>query len=377
MTQQNSNPDGIEMKANPSQYIAEHQAEIQNEFKILGEEDINNQEDLFATHPSQYYEFSEKESPFKPISKLFKYMENQEVKLKHIAGLKFAIMAAIIFGISGTLKIHVFQDISFINFTFLQLLVALAFFYFICRQLDVLPFLEDEEAQTRLKVSSVANLVGLVAYIASWNYWPRQYSHLLLCAVPFVENVREGLHAGSFNRNDWIYIGANYIGFIILLAVPDSEKSFNVVGLFWALFAVVCFFVGFQQLKALGKSNMVSVGMVQVLVFSIFLPGFFGIAIGKPPTVLQLVSIILLGIPLALALLLMIRAVQLTKPSHCLLAASISLAIISCQRSVKLGESIVQSLIGGLLSAGCAIFVLYKQQDKVSVMHYAMKEPLV
>lgn len=100
-------------------------------------------------------------------------MKESEIEAREAAGMKFAIIAALIFGLVGGIKISFFAHVSFMNFVFLQSLVSLAIFYLFCRQLDILPFIEDDHLQNRLKFGAVCMLGGIIMYIASWNYWPR------------------------------------------------------------------------------------------------------------------------------------------------------------------------------------------------------------
>lgn len=304
-------------------------------------------------------------------------MKNTEIEAREAAGMKFAVIAAIIFGLVGGAKIEFFYHVSFMNYVFLLILVGLGMFYLFCRQLDVLPFIEDESLQTRLKVSAVSLLGALILYIASWNYWPRHYSHFLLCAIPLIENLSEALKGNSFKTQEIVMLAINYVGFFILLTIPDRDTSFTLKGLLFAIGGVVLFWICFQQMKALGSSNLVSIGIIQTLVLSIFLPGFFGVVTATPPTLIELLVILLLGIPTAIGILLMIRSIQITKPSHCLLAASVALAVISYIRSVNSEGFLIQGLLGLILAAGCAIYILYQQQDKTTIMSYAVNEPLV
>jgi len=351
---------------------------MQTEFRLAGGETFDKEEDLFKTHPTKYYEFAQKEGNMSFIPALFKWMQQSEMDLREAAGIKFAIIAAVIFGIIGGIKVEYFYDISFMNYIFLQTLVALGVFYLYCRQMDILPFLEDETLQTRLKFSAVANLAGFILYIASWNYWPRQYSHILICLIPFVENVREGMGKQAINNRDLILLGVNYLGQFILLSIPDRDKSITLTGFILAAVATILFWIAFQQLKALGTTaNLVSIGLIQSLVASIFLPGFFGVVVAKPPTILELLIILLLGIPFAIGLLLVIRSVQITKPSHCLISVSVALALISYIRSVNTDGFLIQAVLGIVLSVGCAVYILYYQQNKTVIMSYMAREPLI
>jgi hypothetical protein len=244
-----------------------------------------------------------------------------------------------------------------------------------CRKFDVLPFIEDEELNNRLKIGAGCTLIGIVMYLSSWNYWPRQYSHLLLCCIPLAENLREGMNS-SFKRQDIALLLANLLGFVILLTIVDRDFEFTLRGFVTAMVAVLLFYTAFQQLKKLGPSNVVSIGLINTLVFSIFLPGFFGVVTAKPPSFGELLMILVLGIPTTVGIILMIRCVQITKPSHSLLAASVSLAIVFWVRSVNLEGLLIQGVIGVTLSVGCAIIILYQQQDKTAIMSYMSKEPL-
>jgi hypothetical protein len=351
--------------------------QVESEFKLVGDEEFDKEEDLFKKHPSKYYEFAQKEGTWGFVPTLFRWMQKSEIDLREAAGIKFAIFAAIIFGVIGGVKVEYFYHVSFMNYIFLQMLVSLGIFYLYCRQMDILPFLEDEALQTRLKVSAVANLAAFILYVASWNYWPRQYSHIILCAIPLVENLREGMkHA--FNNQDLILLGVNFLGQFILLTIPDRELSFSLKGLVFAVLGVALFWIAFQQLKALGSSsNLVSIGLIQTLVSSIFLPGFFGVVTATPPTILELLIILIMGIFFAVGLLLLIRTVQITKPSHCLITASVALALISWVRSVNSDGFLIQGLLGVVLAVGCAIYILYHQQNKTVIMSYMAREPLI
>ncbi len=348
----------------------------ESEFKIVGEEAHEKEETLFESHPMKYYEFGQKETKYSFISTWFKFMQQTEIESREAAGMKFGFFAALIFGIIGAIKVEFFYHVSFMSFTFLQALVSLGVFYFYCRQLDVLPFIEEDKLQSHLKISSVCFLVGVILYIASWNYWPRQYAHFLVCSIPFIENIRESLRS-SFNPKDLALLAVNYIGFFILLSIPDKSVGFSIEGLVLALAGVILLWFGFQELKAVGNSNILSIGMVQTLVFSIFLPGFFGVVRADPPSLIELGIILVLGIFSSFGLLLTIRSVQITKPSHCLIAASVSLAIISFVRSINIEGLLLQNIIGVAMAAGIALFILYQQQDKTTIMGYMTREPLV
>lgn len=371
----NNNEKLVEMKE--TKRAGEIEQAVESEFKLVGDEELDKEEDLFKKHPSKYYEFSQKDGTWGFVPTLFRWMQKSEIDLREAAGIKFAIFAAVIFGIIGGVKVEYFYHVSFMNYIFLQTLVSLGIFYLYCRQMDILPFLEDEALQTRLKVSAVANLAAFILYVASWNYWPRQYSHIILCAVPLLENLREGMK-NAFNTQDMVLLGVNFIGQFILLSIPDRELSFTFRGFIFALIAVVLFWIGFQQLKALGSSsNLVSIGMIQTLVASIFLPGFFGVVTAKPPSLIELCVILLMGILFAIGILLIIRSVQITKPSHCLITASVALALISWVRSVNSDGFLIQGLLGVVLAVGCAIFILYHQQNKTVIMSYMAREPLI
>lgn len=342
-----------------------------DEFQLVEDADVLKEE---TDNPTKYYQFAVKEDTNKYIKMLFEWMQDTEITMRQAAGMKFGIIAAIIFGIIGALKVEYFYKISFMNYLFLQGLVSLAVFYFICRSFDILPFIEDETLNNRLKFGAGAILVGIVFYISSWNYWPRQYSHFLLCCIPLIENLREGLRTETFKGMDFLLLFVNLIGFLILLAIPDRDISFSAQGLIYSMVGVVLFWIAFQQLKQLGSNNVVSISLVNTLVLSIFLPGFFGIVDAETPTFAELMMIIVLGIPASIATILMIRCVQITKPSHSLLAASVSLAIISWVRSVNLEGFGIQGVLGVVLAVGCAVIILYQQQDKTAIMEYMKKD---
>lgn len=352
------------------------QAAIESEFKIVGDEEYQKDDDIFTRHPNKYYEFASKDCSLTFLNKLFRWMHTTELEMREAAGIKFAIIAAIAMGIVGAMKVEFFYEVSCMNYLFLQMLVSLGIFYLCCRQLDVLPFLEDEGLQFKLKVSAVASLLGVLLYVASWNYWPRQYSHFLICAIPLVENLREGL-TSNFKTKDFVLLAVNYIGFFILLTITDNKKSFTILGLGLALGGVALFWYSFQELKALGSSNVLSIGMIITLVFSIFMPGFFGIAVAKPPSIIELLVIICLGSISSVAFLMMFRSIQITKPSHCLMAFTVALAIIWYVRTVNTDGFLFQGVIGVLLSVGCAVYILYEQQDKTTIMTYMTREPLI
>ena len=364
----------VELKENPKLESAEEK--IVSEFKLVGNEDIDKEEEIFERHPTRYYEFAQKDTHYSFIANWFRYMQKTEIDARSAAGMKFGFYAALIFGVIGGIKVEFFYHISFMNFTFLQVLVSLGIFYLFCRQLDVLPFIEDDTLQWNLKISSGCFLSGFILYLASWNYWPRQYAHFLICSIPFIENLRESMKT-TFKPSEIALLGINYIGFFILLSIPDKTVSYSHTGLGLATAGVALMWYGFQQLKSLGNSNLLSIGLIQTLVFSIFLPGFFGIIIAKPPSIIELLIIILLGVFSSFAILLTIRSVQITKPSHALLAASVSLAIISFVRSINIEGLLIQNVIGIVLAAGIALFILYQQQDKTSIMSYMTREPLI
>lgn len=364
----------LEMKPNAKSAEASQPAE--SEFKIVGDEANEKEETLFESHPTRYYEFAQKETKYTFISRWFKYMQATEIDSREAAGMKFGFYAALIFGIVGGIKVEFFSHVSFMSFTFLQVLVSLGVFYLFCRQLDVLPFIEDDKIQWHLKLSSVSFLAGLILYIASWNYWPRQYAHFLVCSIPFIENIRESLKS-TFKPKDIALLAVNYIGFFILLTIPDKSVEFSNTGLVLALAGVALLWFGFQELKAVGNSNLLSIGMVQTLVFSIFLPGFFGVVVAPPPSLVELGIILGLGVFSSFGLLLTIRSVQITKPSHCLIAASVSLAIISFVRSINIEGLLLQNIVGVIMAAGIALFILYQQQDKTTIMGYMTREPLI
>lgn len=339
-------------------------------FKIVNADDIEGTEaEIAKNHPSKYYEFADKEVGFPVLRKFFLWMRDTEITYKEAAGIKFAIMGAAIFGLIGGLKVEYFYQISSMNYFYLQFLVSLGIFFLCCRQFDVLPFLEDEQLQTKLKISAGCNLAGIIIYIASWNYWPRQYSHFLLCAIPFIENLREAQKT-SYKTRDLILLGVNYIGFMILLTIPDREKSITMTGFLLALVGTALFWYGFQNLKALGPSNPLSIGVIQTLFMSVFMSGFFGLVKAVPPTIIEAVVIALYGIPTSMGILLMIRSAQITKPSHCLLTASIALAIISWVRSINMEGLEFQGIIGILMAVGCACYILWEQQDKTTIITY-------
>lgn len=345
-----------------------------DEFKINGNDEMEKDEAGIGNSPHKYYEFSQKEDASKYFRMLFQWMQETEIEKREAAGMKFGIIAAIIFGLIGAMKVEFFYKVSFMNYLFLQCLISLAILYVMCRKFDVLPFLENEELNNRLKIGAACTLVGIVTYLSSWNYWPRQYSHLLLCCIPLVENLREGMNS-SFKKQDLILLVINLLGFVILLTIIDREFAFTVRGFITALIAVGLFYTAFQQLKKIGPSNVVSIALINTLVFSIFLPGFFGVVPAIPPTFWDLLLIMALGIPTSVGIILMIRCIQITKPSHSLLAASVSLAIVFWVRSVNLEGLLIQGVIGVVLSVGCAIIILYQQQDKTAIMTYMTKEP--
>lgn len=351
----------------------EHKAKDQEEFQLVEDIDVHKEE---SENPAKYYQFAAKEDTNKYLRMVFEWMQDTEITMRQAAGMKFGIIAAVIFGIIGALKVEYFYKISFMNYLFLQGLVSLAIFYVMCRSFDILPFIEDEALNNKLKFCAGANLIGIVFYIASWNYWPRQYSHFLLCCIPLIENLREGLRTQTFKQKDFILLFVNLVGFLILLAIPDRDVSFTAQGLIYALIGVVLFWIAFQQLKSLGSSNVVSISLVNTLVFSIFLPGFFGIVDAETPSFYELLLIILLGVPAAVATILLVRCVQITKPSHSLLAASVSLAIISWVRSVNLEHFTIQGVVGVVLAVGCAVIILYQQQDKTAIMEYMKKDSI-
>lgn len=181
----------------------------------------------------------------------------------------------------------------------------------------------------------------------------------------------------SFKTQDIAILSINYLGFFILLTIPDREASFTLKGLIFAGLGVFLLWVCFQQMKLLGSSNLISIGIIQTLVLSIFLPGFFGVVTATPPTIIELLIILAYGVPSALACLMIIRSIQITKPSHCLLAASVALAVISYMRTVILEGFLLQGLLGLILAGGCAVYILYQQQDKTTIMSYMTREPLV
>lgn len=350
-------------------------AAIESEFQIIENEEQDKEDAVFNSNPTKYYEFAQKEETSKYLRMIFKWMLETEIEMREAAGMKFGIIAALLFGISGAFKVEFFYEISFMNYLFLQCLVALGILYLMCRKFDVLPFIENDDLNNRLKIGAVCTLVGIVMYISSWNYWPRQLSHLLLCCIPLVENLREGMNS-TYKPKELGLLFVNLIGFIILLTIFDKDFQFTVRGFAVALIAVLLFYTAFQQLKKLGPSNVVSIGLINTLVFSIFLPGFFGIVTAKPPSFGELLLIMVLGIPTTAGIILMIRCIQITKPSHALLAASVSLAIVLWVRTLNMAQLSIQGLVGVVLSAGCAVIILYQQQDKTAIMSYMTKEPL-
>lgn len=348
---------------------------IESEFQIVENEEFDKEEAIFSNNPSKYYEFAMKEDTNKYLRMIFQWMLETEIEMREAAGMKFGIIAAVIFGIIGALKVEFFYEISFMNYLFLQCLVSLGILYLMCRKFDVLPFLENEEINNRLKIGAGCTLIGIVMYLSSWNYWPRELSHLLLCCIPLAENLREGMNSG-YKKQELGLLFINLLGFIILLTIFGKDFEFQLRGFITALIAVLLFYTAFQQLKKLGPSNVVSIGLINTLVFSIFLPGFFGVVTAKPPNFGELFLILLYGIPTTAGIILMIRCVQITKPSHALLAASVALAIVLWVRTLNMAQLSIQGLIGVSLSAGCAVIILYQQQDKTAIMSYMTKEPL-
>lgn len=347
--------------------------EIESEFQIVGDDDLAGGDAGEGLDSKKYYQFACKENTNKYLTMIFSWMLDTELEMREAAGMKFGIISAVIFGIIGALKVEYFYKISFMNYLFLQGLICLGILYYVCRNFDIFPFLENEGLNDRLKLGAACNFIGVVIYIASWNYWPRQYSHFLLCCIPLIENLREGLRTQTFRHMDFILLFINLVGFFILLAIPDRDVNFTYTGLILAVLGVALFWFAFEQLKKLRNENVVAIGMINTLVLSIFLPGFFGIVDAQPPSFMELVMIILLGIPTAVGLILMIRCVQITKPSHSLLAASVSLAIVSWVRSVNLEGLLIQGILGVIMSVGCAVIILYQQQDKMAIMSYRSK----
>lgn len=304
------------------------------------------------------------------LNNFFAFMRDFEIKNNESAGVKFALISTFLLTIVGSCKISLFPHIAFINYLFIQTLVCFVCCYICCRILGIVPFLQNDEHQSNLKASAFYYMVGGLLYLYSWDFWPRQYSHFLLAALPFVILIKESIsHRYSLQLKELIFFGFNLVGMFILLAIPDTDEDFSWTGFGISLVAVIFLLVGFLKMKAT-KGNMISMLTIYLLTMDIFVPAFFAMQIGAKPTIIEAVGMVMIGFLSFVAFVFAVRGTQISKSSHVLLFASLGLAVVNFGRGVKSDGLTLAGIGGTVLSFFGATLILINQSKRTEHMDY-------
>lgn len=330
-----------------------------------------------VSNPEQKESYTISDTPSRFVCAIYEGLSNMESKNKATVGRGYILISSLIFTGLCFIKAEFLPHLPSLEVIFVLFLVSFVLNYYLLNGALYKPFLDNEDNSFSIK------LVGgyITAAIAIFYY-----SHQFISITTSISILYFGLIVvillemlvlrQPFGKNQILLAVGSWLGAVITLKTCDyftetmTPESENFVwGLILSLICAVLIGLSMMELGKMYSENFTSMNHIFTMMIVLFLPVFFPIQGVVKPSLGDWGLLVVMGIACQIALLSMMRGLQMEHPGHVSLFYIIQ-PPVGFLIAWVLGETGgFVPLLGVVMTIACLVFFSTETRERIVVRH--------